>query len=125
MNCCCLRRTGRVDSFLQIEGEVARRLKSLLRILLQAATDNCQQWRWQSKARLCEVARLVAENRRQCLSGGRTLERALAAEHLVQDASQSEDVSARINRSAADLLGSHVADGANGHSWLTRRLDFA
>ncbi len=41
------------------------------------------------------------------------MERALAGEHFVENRAKAEDVGARIESHAADLLGRHVACGAH------------
>ena len=59
-----------------------------------------------------EGRRVVAERRRDIVGGGSAGKRASAREHLVEDAAEGEDIGAGVHRVAAQLLGRHIAHGA-------------
>ena len=64
------------------------------------------------------VGRLVAEDRGQGLPGGRSRERPLARQHLVEDGAEGEEVAARVGGLAADLLRGDVACRAHDDARL-------
>src|ERR1043166_6024834 len=73
-------------------------------------------------AALAQVDRIVAQHRAQRLHRRGRMECALAAEHLVEDAAEGEDVGARVDLLAAQLLRRDVADRAHDHAG-PRRAD--
>jgi hypothetical protein len=70
-----------------------------------------------------KIRRVVVEDGGHGLSGGVALEGALAGDHFVQDAAETEDVGAMIDGFAANLLGGHVADRAEDLSGIGLRGD--
>ncbi len=83
---------------------VARR-----RPFLETAPDDGPQTEGQG---IFEGRGVVAERRRDIVGGGPAGKRASAREHLVEDAAEGEDVGAGVHRVAAQLLGRHIAHGA-------------
>ena len=57
-----------------------------------------------------ELRRILREDRGHRVGGGFPLERAFAAEHLVEHGAEREHVRAMIDRQAAHLLRRHVAE---------------
>ncbi len=55
---------------------------------------------------------ILLEDRRGGLDAGRSAERSLPGQHLVEDDTEGEDVRAVIGGLALHLLGRHVGDGA-------------
>ena len=88
----------------QVERQVAGRLKSFPGILLQAMADGTLQ----GQRRLFIEWRIVFQHRAHAVRVGASRERALARNHFVQDATQAENVGARIDRIAAHLFRRHV-----------------
>ena len=73
-----------------------------------------------ARPRGVEVRRLLRQDRRHRVGGGFPLERALAAEHLVEHRAEREHVGAMIDREAAHLLRRHVAERAQDHAGAGR-----
>ena len=85
-----------------------RRLKTLARIFVQARPHHPLQRRRHGQRRW-----IFVENRRDHRGGIRTFERPAAREHLVQHASEREQVAARVGFLALQLLGRHVLQRAD------------
>ena len=90
----------------QREGQIARRLEALVRVLLEAARDDVPGRRRHLGR---QIGRILAENRRHDLGRRRPAERRPAGEQLVQQGPEGEDVGARVHATAPDLLRCHVA----------------
>ena len=97
---------------LQVEGDVARRLEALRRILFQAVTHDAVQPGREAGDDFLQFRGLFLEDGVQSLDARITLESPFAGEHLVKDGAEGEDVSAMVSRLSSHLLGRHVADGA-------------
>ena len=103
-------------------------MESFRRLLLQATLDYPRQRGWNLSASFRNFRRLFFEYRAHSIGWRAALKCALSGKHFVEDRAQTEDVAARIDLLAAQLLGSHVAhsahDGAGlrsqcGHGVLT------
>ena len=68
-----------------------------------------------------ELRRIFVENRRHRLRGRVATKRADARQQFVQNGAEGEQIRAMIDGESADLLGRHVADGAEHHTRLRRR----
>jgi len=102
--------SGKTRERLEVEREVARRVETLLRVLLEAVTHDPLEPRLDAPVRRGEVRRVLAQDRRDRLGGGRPVERPAAREHLVEDRAEREDVRSLVGRVALHLLGRHVAE---------------
>src|SRR5215472_12018769 len=76
----------------EIEGEVVRRVESLLRGLLETVPHDPVQPGTQVPDRQGEVRRLLPQDRGQGVGRGRAVERPPSREHLVEDRAEREDV---------------------------------
>ena len=76
------------------------------------SAGRCGRGRGDGQPRRVEIRRILREDRRHRVGGGFALERALAAEHLVEHGAEREHVGAMIDRQAAHLLRRHVAERA-------------
>ncbi len=95
----------------QIGRELFRRRIPLLGAFAQAAIDDALQF-----GRRVEALRVVEQRAMQRLARARRGVRAAQRDELVEHAAEGEDIGARIDRAAADLLGRHVADRADNHA---------
>src|SRR5262249_48594032 len=113
-------------SIVQGGSKFVGRLKTLLRILLEAAQRDLLERRWyrgvSQRRPNGAFLQLLQENRRRRL----IRERHFADEHLVQDDAERVDIAARIDSPALDLLGRHVvgrAERAAGARELRRLVE--
>ena len=79
----------------EMERQIARRLKALLLVLLEAATDNRHRHRRQVGLNSLEISRVLLEDRGHGLHGRRTLERARARVNISYSTAPSAKMSAR------------------------------
>ena len=107
---------------LEREGQVVRRVEALVPVLVQAATDHPVEHRGQRAEDGAQRRRVVVQHRRDGVRGRGAGERATAAEGLVQDRSQGEEVCTPIRREPARLLGREVAHGAHQEARLRVRV---
>ena len=105
---------------LEVERQIVGRVKTLLRILLQAVPHDALEPRREVLVGQREVRRVLPQDRRHRVGGGVAVEGALAREHLVEDRAEGEDVAAGVGLPPAHLLGRHVADRPEDHSRLGR-----
>jgi hypothetical protein len=90
---------------LQIDHEIAHRLIALGGILLDRLGDDRAQWlRYLHRQRLGLV---VHDGVHEVELGG-AVERPAARQHLVEHDAEREDVAARVEHAARDLLGRHI-----------------
>ena len=82
----------RAPEAVEVEGEVARRLESLVGVLLQAVLDDEVEGLRDPRVGFRGRRRLVPEDRADQLGRARARERAAAREHLVEHGAQREDV---------------------------------
>ncbi len=105
------------------EAHVARGLEPLGRLLLEAPPHDAVEDRRDSAA---SPSRSGGGSSRQDggerVGRGRTGERALSREHLVENGPEGEDVAARVGRAAPCLLRRHVRDRAQQHAGGCRLL---
>jgi hypothetical protein len=92
--------------------QVACRLKSFRAILLQTAEHDPVDRREGMRCRGRHLRRIVVEDGVHRLDRGVAAKRARAAEHLVEDGAEGENVRAVIHVLTADLFRRHVSDGA-------------
>jgi len=118
----CARRLSRVA---QRKNEIARRLKSRSGILLQAVRDHLLDRRRHLRTGRRELRRLVPENRVHRLDGRIAAEGPLAAEHLVEDDAEAEDVRAMVDGEPTYLFRRHVADCTEHLARVGLELDAA
>ncbi len=97
----------------QGERQVVDRLIAFLRALFEAAPHQLLERRRQWALERGEGRRVVAQDRGDHVGAGVAAERPLAGEHLEQHRAEREDVGALVGRLAAQLLGRHVAQGAD------------
>ena len=94
----------------QGEGDVPRRLEALLGSLLEAAPHHpLEPGR---NVRLRQLRWVLLEDRRHQLGRGLARKRPPPREHLVEHRAEGEDVGPMVGGLSPDLLGRHVADGA-------------
>ena len=98
---------------LEREGEVVRRVEALVPVLVQAAADHPVEHRGQRPENGAQRRRVVVQHRRDGVRGRGAGERATAAEGLVQDRPQGEEVRAPVRGEPARLLGREVAHRAH------------
>jgi hypothetical protein len=115
------RLAGEAGERAEVEGEIARGLKALVRILFEAVAHHAFERAGDADVELVEIGRLVFEDRVQRLDRRVAAERRASRQHLVEHRAEREDVGAVIAGAAADLLGRHVADGAEEAAGLGRR----
>jgi hypothetical protein len=113
-------RGGDAGERLEIEREVARGLKALLRILLEAVPHDPLDAGRNVRVRQRDLGRIFLEDRGHRVGRRVSLERPLAREHLVEDRAEREDVRARVRRPSAHLLRGHVAERAEDDAGLCR-----
>ena len=94
---------------LEVEGEIARRLEPLLRVLLEAVPHDPVDPRMDVLVRRREIRRLLRQDRRDRVRRRLAAERALARQHLVEDRAEGEEVAAAVRRLPPHLLRRHVA----------------
>ena len=97
----------------QRENEIAGRLKARARILFEAVLNDLVQRGRQHRADRDERRGLAVQYGADDVGRARARERALAAEHLVQNRAEREDIAAVIDGTAANLFRRHIADGAD------------
>ena len=109
------RRARRAGTGQRVKGErdVARRLKALGRILLDAVPDDFFERRWQIRFELHELRRLFAQDRRHGLGGGVAPERSAAGQHFIEHGPEREEIRAGIDRLVPHLFRRHVTDRAD------------
>ena len=83
---------------VESEGDVAGRLKAPRRLLLKAVAQHAHGLLGQLGIRFDRRQRIVGEDRRQRVDCRGTVERPASGEHLVDDATQSEQIGARVDR---------------------------
>jgi hypothetical protein len=101
-------RTALAVPLAQVRGHVADGLIARLAILGQAALDDALQLRRRGRRELSERGRILVKDLVQRVDERLGLERPRVRNGLVQDAAEREDVGARVERLAGDLLGGHV-----------------
>ena len=111
-----------VEHRLEREGEVVRRVEALVPVLVQAAADHPVEHRGQRPENGAQRRRVVVQHRRDGVRGRGAGERATAAEGLVQDRSEGEEVRAPVRGEPARLLGREVAHGAHQEARLRVRV---
>jgi hypothetical protein len=112
---CNRRRSG---ERIQREGEILRRLKALIRRLLERATHDPLNAVWNRSADVTELRRIVLQNCCHGLSSGVAPEGPLPGHHLVEHGTEAEDVRTMIDVAATYLFRRHVADGAQHQTWF-------
>ena len=100
----------------EIECQVARGLKTLLRFFLQATPDSSFDGGRDGLACRADFRRVFFQDGRHRFGRSVAPECALARKHFVQNCSESENIGARVGRFAANLLRRHVTDGAEHHA---------
>ncbi len=100
-----------IDHPAQLAGDVADALPAPLAILLETASQHVVEQRMRRLKR-GDRRRLAPHDRRNHRDGDGALERLASREHLVEHATEGEDVGAVIARVAIELLGRHVLQGA-------------
>src|SRR6185436_2108429 len=89
---------------LERKGEIVGRLEAQIRRLLEAAPDDPVERRRNGEPRRVEIRGLPGEDRRNRVGGGLASERPLAAQQLVEEGTEREDVRAVVDCEAAHLL---------------------
>ena len=107
-------RTRNRAEAVRVEGledrhQLAGALVARRRPFLETAADDGPQTEGQG---IFEGRRVVAERRRDIVGGGPAGKRASTREHLVEHTAEGEDIGAGVDWVAAQLLGRHVAHGA-------------
>jgi hypothetical protein len=114
---CALGAVERVERVRERVAEFGGVLEALGGIFLQRLLDDGPQLGREAGHELDERLRLVLQHRVHRLDGVRAAEEALQARALVEHDAEREEVGARVDLSADDLLGRHVArlsaDGAD------------
>ncbi len=107
------RRRGRRQSRkrLEVEGEVADGLESLLGVLFETVPQDPLEPRRNVLVRDRKIRRVLPEDRGHGVRSGIAVERALPRKQLVEDRAEREDVAAGVRRPPAHLLGGHVTHG--------------
>jgi hypothetical protein len=104
-------RFGRLEPALERRELLVQLLagrEALLGLLGEAPTENLLELARHILARAGERLRLVAQNGRHRVELRLADEGQLRGEHLVEQNTEREDVRARVDRSALDLLGRHI-----------------
>jgi hypothetical protein len=109
---------------LERPGHVDGRLETGSRCLFEQAAHDVGDSRRHVRSGLREVRRLGRENGMKGFESAAPGERPAAAQHLEQHHTQRKEVGSCIDIVAPDLLGCHVAGGADDHAGerLGRRL---
>jgi hypothetical protein len=84
------------------------RLETLGRILLPAVLDYSLEGRGSRASSLRHTGRVVMQRRTNYLAGGLSAESAPSGHHLVRKGAQREDISAKVDLRATDLLRRRV-----------------
>jgi len=100
------------------ERQIGRRLEASVGPLLEAAHDDSRE-RAGNAGR--NRRRLILEDRVRFLDAGLGGERPAPREHLEHDDAEREDVGARVDRAARELLGRHVARRPDDDAGAGRR----
>src|ERR1035441_2145457 len=82
--------------------------------------DAIEGWRKRTASRR-RLGRVVVQDRGHSLGSGIALESANAAEHLVENSPEAENVSAAVYGSTTHLLGRHVSRSANDGTDASKR----
>ena len=107
---------GDVGHRFEVERQVASRMETLRRILLQAVAHDALEPGRNIARGFGQLGRLFVQDRAHGVGGAVAMERALARNHLVENCAEGENVGLGYRRLAAHLLGRHVADGAHDHA---------
>ncbi len=107
---------GNAGKMFEIECDVAGGMETRLGILFQAMLHDALQRRRNIAIGLAEVGRILLEDGAHGVGRRLAVEGALAGEHLVENGAEGEDVGAGIDGLAANLLGRHIARGAQHHA---------
>ncbi len=97
----------------EVAREIARRVVPVLRLLREAAPHDPLERLGGVRSHGRKRRRLVLEDRRQRLDGGRARKRATTGRHLVQHRAEGELVGAIVDGPARRLLRGHVSDGSD------------
>ena len=96
-----------------------RGMESIVAALLETAADDTLESGRRARR---QIGRIVLEDRGQRFRGRLPLERPTPRQHFVDHHAQGEDVGAVVDRLPADLLGRHVAHGAEDDAHLGERV---
>ena len=99
-----------LEAFSIANARSLRRLEPKLWRLLEASPDDPQERRRDAGSGCLEISGLSRQDRAHRVRGGFLSERALAADHLVEQAAEREQVRTVVDRPAPHLLWSHVPD---------------
>src|SRR5206468_6033513 len=88
--------------------EVASRLKSSIRGLLETVHDEATELGWHLSSRLRQIRWLLLQDCGHDLGAGPARERPPASHHLVKNAPDREDVGSGVAGRSRDLLRGHV-----------------
>ena len=103
----------------QSQCEIARRLKTLLRLLFQAMTnDSFDTWRNNNLWIVLKFRRVFFKNRVHGLYIRIAFERAPARDHFIEHSAEREDIRTMVCGQTANLLGRHISHRSQHHPWL-------
>ena len=101
--------------------QLACRLPSLVRILVQSRLHDAVELRRRNRLEIGERPRPVLEDGGNQAGLRRAGERTLACDHLVEDQAQRVEIGTRIRLLSFELLRRHVAEGAEDRACLGQR----
>src|SRR5262249_19067403 len=105
---------GGFEKSFEIECQVARRLKALVGIFLEAMANQ------PAYARFAQIGRLGGEDCAEHIDGRRSMERAAARQHLVENRAEGKNIGPVVEWLSTNLLRRHVTHRAHD----TARLRF-
>src|SRR6266508_2746594 len=107
----------------QSEGHILRRLKSLLRILLQTVHHDALERGIDLAVRLRQLRRVFLQNRIERFNRRLATKSTLTGKHLVKNRAQRENVRTMIQSLRSDLFRRHVSDRAHYHARICITLE--
>ncbi len=116
-------RAARAEETLEGEGGVAGRLEALGGILFEAVAQDAFLFLAHRAFYVSLGEGILVEDGLQGVGVRAASKGGLAGEHLVEHASQGEEIGARVDRLPPRLLGRHVADGADHLAGLGEGVD--
>ena len=108
----------RTRNGLQCKYQVFRRLKPVLRLLLNAVTDDILISSGNGSLIEIRSCRLLPQNGCHSVDFGFSMKGPLARKQLIKDRAKAEDVASVIDRLAPKLFGRHVGHRADHRSVL-------
>ena len=107
-------RAARARQAPEIDHQVAHRLISLGRVLVQGLLDHQTQAEGNVGA---DRRQLAVDHLLEDFQVARSLERLVARQHFVQDDAKREDIAAGVEYVPRRLFGGHVGNGADDRPW--------